>query len=111
MPLYRVLLRGENFLLNLTGEPELLGFHVTHYVRAATEEEAKRIATILVRKNQHINSGLLNTPENPTRLECESIKRAWWRRSANDGRYTFWNVELEEADDEPAPPEPSADER
>ena len=43
---YEVALRGENFLLNLTGEPELLGFRVIHYVKAASEEEAVRCARI-----------------------------------------------------------------
>lgn len=97
MPLYRVLLRGENFLVNLTGEPELLGFHATHYVNAATEAEAQRVAAILIRKNQYLNGALLNTPANPTRLICESVKRVWWRRASKDGLYRYWRID---ADDE-----------
>jgi hypothetical protein len=92
MPLYRVVLRGENFLLNLTGEPELLAFRVAHYVRATCEEEARRIAIIVTRKSQHLQGRLLNTPDNPTRLACETIKRVWWRSSRQDGRYTFWGT-------------------
>lgn len=93
MRLYKVLLRGENFLLNLTGEPELLGFTVAHFVKAASEEEATRIAMILVRKNQHLTQALLNTPENPTRLTCESVQRVWWRRTRQDGRYSYWSMD------------------
>lgn len=102
MSLFKVVLRGENFLLNLTGEPELLGFRVTHYVKAGDEAEAEHIATILVRKNQHLSRALLNPPENPTRLECESVKRVWWRRSNQDGRYTYWHMESSAADSDAA---------
>lgn len=95
MALYRVRLRGENFLLNLTGEIELLGFDVTHYVKAETQDDAIRIATILVRKNQDLSRSLQNTPENPTRISCESIRRVWWRRSRQDGKYTYWAMNLD----------------
>lgn len=93
MRLYRVLLRGENFLLNFTGDPELLGFHVTHYVRARDETDAQRIATILVRKNQQLNTALTNTREKVSRLECEAVKRVWWPRSSKNGRYDFWPMD------------------
>lgn len=93
MALYRVQLRGENFLLNLTGDPELLGFTVTHYVSAADEAEASKIALILVRKSQHLQATQMNTLENPNRLRVESVKRVWWRRRRRDGRYHFWHME------------------
>jgi hypothetical protein len=91
MPLYKVLMRGENFLLNLTGEPDLLSFRVIHFVKAADEGEACRIASIRVRKNRDLH-GALNMPENPSRLECESVKRVWWRSKGSDGRYEFWRA-------------------
>lgn len=97
MSLYRVVSRGENFLLNLTGEPELLGFRVVHYVKAGSEEEAARTAAILIRKDRRLNGALLNTPQNPNRLECESVKRVWWRRGAKHGRFDFWSMEPGEA--------------
>jgi len=93
MPLYRVILRGENFLLNFTGEPEVLGFHATHYVKAGSEEEATRTAAILTRKDRRLANAQLNTPQNPNRLECESVKKVWWRRSGRDGRLNFWSME------------------
>lgn len=89
MPLFKVMLRGENFLVNLTGEPELLEFDVTHYVKAGDEADARRIATILTRQNQHIHGALLNTTANPTRLTCLSVKRVWWSSKRNNGRYVF----------------------
>jgi hypothetical protein len=97
MPLYRVQLRGENFLLNLTGEPELLGFRVVHYVRAEDEAEAQRTAVILTRQNRELHDRLQNIPANPSRLECETVTRAWWRRSRQDGQYRFWPMERSDA--------------
>ncbi|MEX0730967.1 MAG: hypothetical protein WED00_11325 [Aquisalimonadaceae bacterium] len=97
MPLFKVVMRGENFLMNLTGEPELLGFHVTYYVKAGEEAEAKRIAAIKVRKNRHLAGALLNTPQNPNRLACESSERVWFRRTAIDGRYDYWAMDAPES--------------
>lgn len=93
MPLYKVVMRGENFLMNLTGEPELLGFHVTYFVKAGEETEAQRIAAIKVRKNRHLSGALLNTRQNPNRLACESSRRVWFRRTGQDGRYDFWPMD------------------
>ncbi|WP_147305193.1 hypothetical protein [Alkalilimnicola ehrlichii] len=90
--MYRVLLRGENFLVNLTGEPELLGFHVTHFVKAAAEEEAQQIAIIRTRKDPYLTGVLMNTRENPTRLEAEAIDRVYWPFWRKSGRYTFWEM-------------------
>lgn len=98
MPLYRVVLRGENFLLNFTGEPGVFGFHVTHFVKAPDEEQARHTATILTRKDRRLNSVLLNTPQNPNRLECESVRKVWWRRQRQDGRLEFWTMEPPEAE-------------
>jgi hypothetical protein len=103
MPLYRVLLRGENFMLNLTGEPELLGFHATYYVRAATEQDAERIAMISIHKNRQLKSGLVILSENPNRVVCESIKRVWWRSARDDGRYRFWSMDNAGADPSATP--------
>lgn len=93
MALYRVQLRGENFLLNLTGDPELLGFTVTHYVVAEDEAQAAKIGLILVRKSQHLQTTQMNTQENPNRLRVEAVKRVWWRRRRCDGRYRFWHMD------------------
>lgn len=95
MPLYRVVSRGENFLLNFTGEPELLGFRATHYVKADSEEDAMRTAAILVRKDSRLNRSVMNPRQNPNRLECESIQRVWWRRANQHGRIHFWSMEPE----------------
>jgi hypothetical protein len=97
MPLFRVQVRGENFLLNLTGEPQLLGFRVAHYVRADSEAEAERTAIIITRQNRHLHDHLQNIPQNPSRLECEAVQRVWRRRAKEDGCYDFWSMEPSDA--------------
>lgn len=92
MPLFRVVIRGENYLVNLTGEPQLLGFHVTHYVKSEDEGTAGTIARIRTRQDRHLHESLLNPPENPSRLECASVKKVWWRRGRENGRYQFWEM-------------------
>ena len=77
MALYEVTLRGDNFLMNFTGEPELVGFRVTHYVKADDPDAAQRIAAIHVRKDRRINDSLLNTRDNPRSSAA--------RRSARSG--------------------------
>ncbi len=92
MPWYRVIMCGQNYLVNFTGEPEILGFHVTHYVKSPDEEMAQRIATIRTRQDRHLHESLLNTPDNPSRLSCASVRKVWWRRGRDDGRYHFWEM-------------------
>jgi len=96
MPLFKVCIRGENFLMNLTGEPEVIGFHATYFVKAQTEEEAEHVATIKVRKNSYLNGALLNSPKNPNRLVCEEITKVWFRRADLDGHYEFWNMDKQD---------------
>lgn len=93
MALFRVLLRGENYLLNLSGDPHRYGFRVTHFVRAESAEEAQRVASIQVRKSQHLNKTLVNTAENPPQLTCVEVRRVWFRRARDDGRFSFWRMD------------------
>lgn len=102
MPLYRVVLRGENFLLDLTGEPELLGFDATHFIKAGSEAEARQVATINTRKARHLYGKLLNTQENPTRLECRSVERVRWPFGSRRSQYRFWPMGEEAAGEEPS---------
>lgn len=95
---YRVRLRGENFLLNLTGEPELLAFRVTYYVKAGGEQEAERMATILMRQEPRLRDHTLNIQQNPTRVVCESVKRTLWKHSRQHGCYNFWQLDVDMAE-------------
>jgi hypothetical protein len=50
MPLYRCLIRGENFPGELLGHSEAIGFHATRFVDAASAAEAEQIAVIALRQ-------------------------------------------------------------
>ncbi len=93
MPLFRVKIRGENFLLNLGGEPQMLGFDVVHFVEAATPDEASQKAVIRTRQSRHLRENQLSLPNNPSTLNCVAVDSVWWRRRRQDGRYEFWPAE------------------
>ena len=69
---YRVLLRGENFLLSLDGQPTRLGFYTVRFVRADTVEEAELLAVDLIRKDQGLR-GVLNQRPDPPMIFAEEI--------------------------------------
>ena len=67
---YKVQLRGENFLLDLDGEHSRFGFTATRVVNAASGEEARKIATIILYQELNQSSPCceeyLRCPENQT---------------------------------------------
>jgi len=59
-------MRGENFLLDLDGEHDKFGLQATRTVKAATQQEAERIA--LIKLHQEINQSnqlVKNIPDAP----------------------------------------------
>ena len=55
MKLFRCFIRGENFQLQLEGQPELLGFHTARFVRAETPEQAELIALEMLRADPKLD--------------------------------------------------------
>jgi hypothetical protein len=51
MPLYRCLIRGENFPGELIGLTTAVGFHATRFVDAGSAEEAEGIAVAALRQD------------------------------------------------------------
>lgn len=51
MPKYRLLMRGEDFLISMDGKSELLGFYQTIYMEAPSAEEAENKAVDTVRQS------------------------------------------------------------
>ncbi len=64
---YKVLLRGDNFLLSIDGEHAKFGFYATRIVRSDSFEQAERIAIIRVHQELNRNHQIVkNIPDVPT---------------------------------------------
>ncbi len=67
MARYKVLVRGDNFLLSLDGEHAKFGFYATRIVKSETAEDAERIA--IIRIHQELNQSdhiIKNTADVPS---------------------------------------------
>ncbi|HEX8141441.1 MAG TPA: hypothetical protein VF553_02530 [Pyrinomonadaceae bacterium] len=74
MSKYRVMINGENFLLNYDGQPQKLGFYVSRIVDAGSPEEAEYAAVDLVRSDSWLKSNVLNEIEDPPMLYADEIE-------------------------------------
>ena len=72
---YRVLILGENFLLNLGEGPRRMGFYTTRYVEARSEADAEHAAVGLVRDDEDLPAVMLNEPDDSPMLYVEKIER------------------------------------
>jgi hypothetical protein len=71
---YRVLVRGENFLMTLDGEDQKLGFYTTVFVEAQDQEDAELKAMDLLRNNEKLVRGVRNPKSDPPMMFVEEIE-------------------------------------
>lgn len=72
---YKVLVRGDNFLLSLDGEHAKFGFYATRIVKSETAEDAERIA--IIRIHQELNQSdhiIKNTADVPSVKVEKTVK-------------------------------------
>jgi hypothetical protein len=74
MSKYRVLINGENFLLNFDGRLEKVGFYVTRVVEARKPDEAELAAVDLVREDSRLKDNVLNERDDPPMLYADEIE-------------------------------------
>lgn len=74
MKRFRIELCGENFLLNLDGEPRRFGFALTRYLQAVDEATAEKTAIIQARQLPALQHGLSNDAEDPPRIRLALIR-------------------------------------
>ena len=55
MPLYRCLIRGENFPGKLIGKRRPIGFYTTRYIDAQSPEHAEMLAVDLLRNDEDLD--------------------------------------------------------
>lgn len=73
MKKFRVLVRGENFLLASEGAVKRFGFYTTRFVEALDKDEAERRAVESLRQEDRLRGGVLNDPSDPPMLFAEEI--------------------------------------
>jgi hypothetical protein len=94
---YRVLLRGENFLINTDEKATLFGFYTTRFVKANDPEEAELLAVDLIRQDDSLRKTVLNEQSDPPMIFAKEIAEV----DPDDvpesvGGYTFFSTEEEE---------------
>ena len=73
MKKYKVLVRGENFLINLEGEDQKSGFYTTAFVEGQDEEQAEQRAMALLRNDKEFRRSVLNEQSDPPMMFVDEI--------------------------------------
>ena len=72
---FRVLVRGENFLIALDGKPVRMGFYTTRFVEADDPKAAELLAVDLIRGDAWLTGGaVLNQQSDPPMLFADEIE-------------------------------------
>jgi hypothetical protein len=74
MKKFRIFVRGENFLINLDGVNQKLGFYTTRFVEADDEEAAEYAVMDLLRSDPKLVKGVLNEESDPPMMYAEEIE-------------------------------------
>jgi hypothetical protein len=98
MPVFAVMLRGENFVIEVDEKPARLGFFTTRWVRAPTPEEAELAAVALVKNDQTLVTRVDRDAAVTPLLYAESIeRRPWWQGFRSGSGYSFWCMDSEQS--------------
>jgi hypothetical protein len=73
MKKYKVLVRGENFLINLEGEDQKCGFYTTAFVEGKGEEQAEQRAMALLRNDKEFRRSVLNEQSDAPMMFVDEI--------------------------------------
>jgi hypothetical protein len=73
MKKYRVFVRGENFLINLDGTDQKLGFYTTRYVESNSEEEAEYAVMDMLRSDPKLRKSVLHDESEPPMMYADEI--------------------------------------
>ena len=96
MKKYSVMLRGENFEVNLEeGGVENLGFITTRVVKADSLDEAEQMAVNLVKNDQSLIKVMRTCSQHEPTIYLESISKAsFFQRVGGEG-YSFYPMDSE----------------
>jgi hypothetical protein len=71
---YKVLLHGQNVLVELEGHPKKLGFFTTRVVEANDREEAERYAFNLIVKDDKLRDLMRNSADDPPIFSIDDLE-------------------------------------
>ena len=74
MKKYKVFVRGENFLINLDGVNQKVGFYTTRFVEAEDEKAAEYAVMDMLRGDLKLVKGVLNERSDPPMMYAEEIE-------------------------------------
>ena len=86
---YKVVLRGENFLVESGGTIQKLGFFATRFVQAASESEAELLAVAVVKSDPGLVKAVLNERSDPPMINIEEVEPVVTPDGPGSG-YTFF---------------------
>lgn len=92
---YKVLLKGENFWMDVEGEPSRMGFLTARLVIAENEPEAESNAVQMLRDDPKLINRL-NDQSDPPVIYCEGIEvvEAFEPSAVTQQGYAFYPEEL-----------------
>jgi len=73
MPAYRVMINGQNFLVEMDGRVAKYGFFTTRIVEAADPAAAEHAAVQMIRETQRLRDLVRNDPADPPVMDVTSI--------------------------------------
>lgn len=89
MKKYSVMLRGENYLIRVNGQPQKCGFFATRIVKSLNSQEAFEIAANFIRRELH--NTVLNTAEDSPLIYVEELTELkQFERKHTPGRGFVW---------------------
>jgi hypothetical protein len=86
---FKVLLRGENFLISFEGQPTRMGFYATRFVEAKNREAAELLAVDLVRRDKEFR-GILNERNDPPMIFADEIEKVAASEIQSTAGYSFF---------------------
>ncbi len=90
--MFKVLLRGENFLVESGGSIQKLGFFPTRFVQAGIESEAELLTVALVKGDAGLAKAMLNERSAPPMISIEEVKLVAVPDGPGSG-YSFFSLD------------------
>ena len=92
---YRVLINGQNFLLNIDGEIQKTGFYTTRFVEAQDAKQAETVAIELIKSDSKLADIVLNKRGDTPMLHIEEVEEV--KRLRSQVGYAFYSEEEDPA--------------